>query len=348
MLVDIVRVVSACEACQRSKDHKHPVSPQPVRLSSRPWSIIGIDIVGPFPATNRNNEYIVTVVDHFTRYAEAWSTNDITSDAIASEFIKRIICRYGIPDILVSDRGSPFTSTLAAHIHRALHIKRIITTAYHPQSNGVVERFHGTLKRMLRAWAVDNQHDWNDLLPYALFAYNTSYHTVLQQTPHFINHGVTPRQPIDDVLPGTHIRSVNEGDSTDVHEYARELVDRLKSTYTHVQDILKAINIERSDTNMNLPSSSYNIGDLVYLHDPSNKKGVSAKLKIRWTGPYTVLERTSPLTYRIVHEGRSQTVNIDRLIRVRPVVQTDATDDVKASQVQLMHYDMLGIQQQQH
>lgn len=88
--------------------------------ATRPWQIIGIDVVGPLPTTNKGNVYIVDCVCHFTRYVEGWAVPSIDMISIAKAVIERIVCRYGLFETLVSDRGSVFVGSLAAHIIRTV------------------------------------------------------------------------------------------------------------------------------------------------------------------------------------------------------------------------------------
>jgi len=150
---DIIRYILNCEKCQRAK-RKSMLNqlPRPVSVTSRPFQHIGVDVVGPFPTSQKGNVYILTVVDHFTRWAEAIPMPEQTSKCIAENIIKHVICRHGLFDIMTSDNGSVFVSEIANYIYKELGIKRRRTTPHHPQSNGIPERFHDTMKTMLKIW----------------------------------------------------------------------------------------------------------------------------------------------------------------------------------------------------
>ena len=227
--------------------------------------------------------------------------------SIAKAVIEKIVCRYGLFDTMVSDRGSVFVGSLAAHIYKALRIHRVKTTAYHPQSNGIIERFHETLKMTLKLWSHEVSDEWDDLLPFAIFAYNTAFHTGLQEVPFYLNHGYDAKLPIDAVL-GT--PSDNYGD---VHWYAAELVDKLKHVHARVKEILQEVNQQRDESALMAKILNLKVGDEVFLYDPSNKKGESSKLKKRWLGPYKVLERKSPTVYVINKDGHADSVAVERL-----------------------------------
>jgi transposase InsO family protein len=168
------------------------------------------------------NVYILTVVDHLTRYAEAFAMAEADTKTISNIIIKHIICRHGLFDVMVSDQGGPFVSALAKYIYTQLGIEQKITTAYHPQANGVTERFNGTLKQLLKVWCNEEQDDWDDLLHYAVFVYNTNYHRVVQEVPFFAKEGRMPKLPLDIII------GKESEKYSDVHQYADELVQRLR------------------------------------------------------------------------------------------------------------------------
>lgn len=141
----------ACIPCQNSKIHKHIKTPlQQFGIPHRRFDHIHVDTVGPLPPSN-GFTYLFTIVDRFPRWPEAIPLNDITSATCAQALTFHWIARFGIPIDLSSDRGAQFTSQLWTSIAQLLGIELHHTTAYHPQSNGLVERFHRHLKAALRA-----------------------------------------------------------------------------------------------------------------------------------------------------------------------------------------------------
>jgi transposase InsO family protein len=125
---------------------------------------------------------------------------DQTMDTIAHVLLKEVIARYGTPQQLLSDRGSSFTGNLIRTIYKILGTKKIFTTAYHPQTNGAVERFNSTLKNML-AMYVNNTHDnWEEYLTLVTYAYNSTPHTTTGYSPFHLLFGRKPFHPIDTVV----------------------------------------------------------------------------------------------------------------------------------------------------
>ena len=341
MQADIIRYVSQCDTCQRVKRAQRRTAPQAVRLATRPWQIICIDVTGPLPISKHNNEYIVDVIDTYTRYVEGWAVPEINMVSIANAVIERIICRYGLFEVMVSDRGSVFVGQLASHIYRALKIKRVITTAYHPQSNGIIERFHATLKTTLKVWSVETGSEWDELLPYAIFAYNTAYHTVIQEIPHFLNHGYDARLPIDTVI------NTKSDEYNDIHQYAVALVEKLQLTQRRVREILKEINHQRKESEMLAQRLNIQVGERVMMYDPTTTPGESSKLKVRWQGPYTVLERPTPVTYIINQNGQRYTAHVERLKRYIANNDDNNDNDSYTAQLEKLNNELEMIKQTQ-
>ena len=122
---------------------------RPVDIVIEPFKKIAIDIVGELPRTTTGYRYILTMVDYATRYPEAIPLRSTSSKAVADALI-HYFSRVGIPDEIVSDQGSNFVSKVMAQLYEQLGITKIKTSVYHPEANGLVERFNGTLKSMLK------------------------------------------------------------------------------------------------------------------------------------------------------------------------------------------------------
>ena len=155
-----------CIACQKSKIQRHvksPVTPYP--LTNARFQHINIDIVGPLPSS-QGHRYLLTMVDRFTRWPEAVPLKDATAHSCAQVFLATWISRFGIPAHLSSNRGPQFTSAIWASLYHALDILLHHTTAFHPQANGLVERFHRHLKSALMARSTGP--DWVAELPWVL------------------------------------------------------------------------------------------------------------------------------------------------------------------------------------
>ena len=129
---------------------------------------------GSLPHTQRGNRFILTICDYATRYPEAIPLSNTEAVQIARE-LAGVFARVGVPDEILTDQGPNFMSSLLQELYRLLQIKRIRTTPYHPQTDGFVERFNGTLKAMLRKFVNWSQKDWDEYLPYLLLRITRSH-----------------------------------------------------------------------------------------------------------------------------------------------------------------------------
>ncbi len=311
MLSDVVLYVKTCNKCQQQRKRVKLAPSLPVTIPHGPWQHVGVDITGPFPVTSRGNQYILVIMDHFTRWAEAFAIADQTTETIANILLSNIICRYGLFRRIVSDRGSSFVSKLSAHIYLLLGIKHVTTTAYHPQSNGIVERFNGTLKVTLSMWVNEQHGDWDLLLPFALFAYNVSVHRILHESPFYLTYGRDAKLPIDYIVTTT--TSSEDVGSDNVQEYASAMIKRLKDVHQRVTDILNSINEDREKDLQNKTITDIVVGDQVWLYNQKGEIGKSRKLIRRWLGPYIVVEQKSPVNYLIEKDDKRQVVHVNRL-----------------------------------
>ncbi|XP_069139202.1 uncharacterized protein [Argopecten irradians] len=195
---DVVRYCRSCDVCQRTvpkgRVTKAPLGSMP--LIDTPFKRIAVDLVGPLqPATDRGNRYILTVVDYATRYPEAVALKGIETERVAEALVD-LFSRVGVPSEMLTDQGAQFTSEMMREVSRLLSIRRLTTTPYHPMCNGLVERFNGTLKQMLRRMCSERPRDWDKYLSALLFAYREVPQESLGFSPFELLYGRTIRGPM--------------------------------------------------------------------------------------------------------------------------------------------------------
>ena len=143
------------------------------------------------------NKYILTFVAHFTRYCFAISLAEEAAERVAYELVHKIILQYGTPQNLLSDQGTQFLSKVIQETCRLMKIKILQTTAFHPQSNRICERFHRTLINMMSYFVNKEAQNWHKCSPYAVLAYRTTPHMVTGYSPHYLMYGQELRLPIE-------------------------------------------------------------------------------------------------------------------------------------------------------
>ena len=167
MRTDIVNWSQGCLTCATrgvGRKLKPPLTPIP------PFDRVGVDII-QYTKSSKGNQYAVVFVDYLTKWPEVFPVRDQTAPTIAKLLVENIICRHGVPNQLLSDRGANF---LYKEVYSLMGVKKLNTTAYHPQTDGLVERFNRTLTEMLSKSVKRNGRDWDQHISYVLFAYRTS------------------------------------------------------------------------------------------------------------------------------------------------------------------------------
>ena len=176
-----------CVVCQSWCKGPIPIAPLTSIPTLEPFGIVGVDVL-QMPRTRSGKQYVVVFVDRFTKWPEAYAMSNQEALTIAKLLVEQIVLTHGVPRQLLSDRGANFTSTLMSEVYRLLGVK-IYTTAYHPQTDGTVERFKRTLLDMLAKMSCKDPKGWNNFLPYALFSYRTTPHCSTQMSPYKLMFG---------------------------------------------------------------------------------------------------------------------------------------------------------------
>jgi len=203
-----------------------------------PFKRVAIDLVGEiFPASSRGHRYILTVVDFATRYPEAVALKNISTTVVAEALVS-IFAGVGIPDKVLSDQGTQFTSKLMKEVGRLLSMKQLTTTPYHPQCNGLVERFNGTLKSMLKRMCSERPPDWDRCINALLFAYREAPQESLGFAPFEMLYGRSVKGPLR-ILRQLWTREQSDPEVRTTYQYILDLRNRLQETWKVANEELR-------------------------------------------------------------------------------------------------------------
>ena len=242
MDADIKLYIRQCSQCNKTKDPtKKPKARLRKYLVGYPLDRIAVDIMGPLPLTKDKNKYILVIGDYFTRWMEAYSLPSQHTENIAQKLVHEFISRFGTPFEIHSDQGRNFESKLFKEVLKLLEIKKTRTTAYRPSSNGLIERFNGTLGRMIRKFVDRNKNNWDKYLSLLLAAYRASPHPATGYTPNMLMFGREVNIASDILFPFP-----RPEEPSDVHEYVSELRDKLEECYHVARKNLKSA-VERQE-----------------------------------------------------------------------------------------------------
>ncbi|CAJ0968257.1 unnamed protein product [Ranitomeya imitator] len=251
--------------------------------------MVGMDFVVGLPKS-RGCTIIWVITNHFSKMVHLVPLPRLPSArALAALFIKHIFRLHGMPDKIVSDRGPQFASRFWRELCHLLSIELNLSSTYHPETNGLVERANQTLVTYLRHFVSARQDDWASLLSWAEFALNNSVADSTGQTPFLLNYGQHPRVPVP--MP------VSSADSR-VADWAVEAWD----IWDRTQDAIRASKERmRSSTDAHRrPAPTFAPGDLVWLSARNIRLRVeSTKFAPRYLGPFKVLEQVNPVVYRL-------------------------------------------------
>eukprot|EP00731_Ephydatia_muelleri_P016088 Em0009g512a len=288
MYTDVLQFCRSCPECAIATGGGRPVklllSPIPVQ---RPFQIFGVDLM-ELPATSQGNKYVVVFQDFFSKWPLVFPVPDQKSERIVKLLADEIIPFCGVPEALLSDRGTNLLSHLMLDVCRALGIQKLNTTAYHPQCDGMVERFNRTLKTALRKHAAKFGNQWDRYLSGVLWAYRNTPHDSTGEKPSYLLFGIDCRAPLESsLLP------VENLTPSSVSDYREELLLSLSSARKLACDaIQKAQCRYKKGYDKHARPTTHKIGDWILIKFPHEESGKNRKLSHPWHGPYRLLSCT--------------------------------------------------------
>ncbi|GFT52156.1 retrovirus-related Pol polyprotein from transposon 17.6 [Trichonephila clavipes] len=232
----------------------------PIPPAIAPFHRIGIDF-GRFPKSAHGNKWIIVCTDYSTQYAITKALPTAEVDEIAKFLLEEIVLRHGAPRVIITDRGAVFRSRLVSSLVDLCNIDHRFTTAYHPQTNGLTERFNKTLADMLSMYVDVEQKNWDEILPFVTFAYNTAKQETTGFTPFYLLHGREAETTLDTMLPFC----PNDFDDNNITKIAARAEESRQLARVHT---LRAQDKDRRRYDSKHQMVSYAPGDLVWVYTP--------------------------------------------------------------------------------
>jgi hypothetical protein len=283
--------VQHCTKCQQNKTLPYTQGQlQPLQLPTQRWESISLDLVTGLPRTTSGYDAILTVVDRFSRMVHFIpTTKTCTAPQVAQLLLDNIVKLHGIPSSVVSDRDPRFaTSHFIKSLWDLTGTKLKTSTAYHPQTDGLTERYNRTLEQTLRMYVQPNGKNWDKLLSMCEFALNNTYHSSIDCTPFYLNYGFHPRTPTTIDLPS---RS---------NTASKEFLQNLQHLHQHaLQCMKKARDYMQSQHNKHHKPRDYQVGDYVLLKTTNLHLPGPRKFIPRYVGPFQILHKFGTQAYQL-------------------------------------------------
>ena len=302
------RCTNCCTYFRGRLPRSAPLQPM---LTGAPFERLHVDLTGPHVRSRRGSLYIVTCVDPFTKWAEAFPAPNKEAATVARILVEQVICRFGSPLAILSDRGKEVDGQLMSEICGLLDVDKMRTTAYEPSTNAAVERFHRTMNCMLGRMVEENQRDWDTMLPYVMAAYRSSRHESTQYTPNYLMLGREVYAPVDIVYGCPEAPPQSNYD-----DYADELEERLKRAYSFVRGHLKkAAERNKRYYDLRVRPQKYHVGDWVYCYLSRRVQGRQEKWCRKFSGPFLVTKVPGPVNVVLQRSKKTKPfcVHIDKV-----------------------------------
>ncbi|KAG1136673.1 hypothetical protein G6F37_012204 [Rhizopus arrhizus] len=309
---DVRKYCTSCQECQVLKGSKTHKYQEGSTNGSFPFQRVALDFWGPLPETTNGYKYILVALDTYTKFVELYPVYPTSGEDVAKTFYNNFILKHGVPQEVLQDNGPPFSGLFHSQPTNLLGADNLFTPAYHPQSNGMVERFMATLRRMILTYTDQEniKNEWHKSLRLIQFVYNNTMHSTTGFTPFYLVHGRHPR---------THLVTANEGMVYEYYqsppqEYAIKLQEKLNCAF----DLVDTFMVKKYT---NIQDNPYKIGQVILLFNQAlSTKKKPRKLMFDWIGPYNIIKIRSKSTMDIqdkhsmkivynIHISRTKTFN---------------------------------------
>uniref|UniRef100_H3BXP7 Gypsy retrotransposon integrase-like protein 1 n=1 Tax=Tetraodon nigroviridis TaxID=99883 RepID=H3BXP7_TETNG len=304
---DVARYCRSCHWCQVSGKPNQIILPAPlypIPVVGEPFEPVLIDCVGPLPRTKAGNKFLVTVMCATTRFPEVFPVRKITTPVVVKA-LTTFFSLFGLPRVVQSDQGSNFMSKIFAQVLKELDIEHCHSSAYHPESQGVLERFHQTLKTMLRTYCLEFEKDWDEGVHLQMFAIREVVQESLGFSPSELVFAHTVRGPLNLLKE----KWMCEESEQNILDYVSKFRFKLRRAGEIAQENLKSAT-----------ARSFEPGEkvLVLLPIPGSS------LQARYSGPYLVEKKVGDRDYLIATPDRRRRSRLCHVNMLKPYVEREA------------------------
>ena len=308
MRMDLREFIKNCDLCQKTTHAKHKqiAHLQPI-LPIRPLELVTSDIMGPLKETPRKNKYVLSIIDHFTKFVQLYAIENIEAKTVAQQFVK-YIASTGMPENILSDQGTQYESQLFEELCAILDVNRLHTTSYHKECDGISERLFRTIQKMLKCLVNANHDDWDNLLPLVSIAYNSCVHATTNFPPYELMFGRRMKLPLDMIFKQPDIEV-----PVNINEYAFKVRENSRQMFeVATQNRNKRMAIIKTCYDRKVTAAPFEIDDLVLVLNQYLEKDQCKKFKYNYRGPYVVKAILNKVDYILAPRGGGKRITVHR------------------------------------
>ncbi|XP_014912289.1 uncharacterized protein LOC106962397 [Poecilia latipinna] len=292
---DVASFCKSCPQCQKTSTRFAARAPlQPLPIINTPFERLGMDVVGPVEKSKSGNRFMLVITDYATKYPEVFPLKSVKAKTVAFCLVQ-FFSRVGFPKEILTDQGTNFMSKLLKDVYKLIGIRGLRTTPYHPQTDGLTERFNQTLKNMLRKFINEAGSDWDQWLPYLLFAYREVPQASTGFSPFELLFGHEVRGPL------ALLKERWEGEKpvkepVNTISYVLQMREKLEKMTSLAKEHMR-VSQQKQKTwyDQTAHVRSFEPGQKVLVLQPTD----NSKFLAQWQGPYEVVQKLGPTTYKI-------------------------------------------------
>ena len=293
MIADIRNHINSCLPCAQNnhRRQKPPGKLKPIPPPDGIWKLLSMNFHGPItPASRRGNRYIISLTDVLSKFVITKAVRDCSAATTVNFLTNDVILRYGTPTCILTDNGTHFTAQVTNNLFQKLGVTHLYTTAYHPQTNGQIERFNATMDGKISALCNEQRTNWDEMLQFVTFNYNSSIHATTKHTPFEMMHGRQATLPFDQQQVLISL--------TQDSEHGRKLKDYLeKLTGEARKNILKSQQQYKTRYDLHRQELTLKINDLILV----KTRNARNKFDIRYEGPFRIIKQLGSKTFIVQH-----------------------------------------------
>ena len=314
---DVSDYVRSCVSCAQNKASHLTAADvlHPLPIPARRWETISLDFVGPLPKTPSGHDFLLNVVDKFSKAVHLIAcTKEVTAAEVAQLVYDQVVRLHGFPEAIISDRDTRFTSHFWRALWKLSGTQLAMSSSYHPQTDGQTENVNRVVQDILRSYVKNDRKDWDRHLTAVEIAINSSRHASTGYTPHFLNHNQEMRLPFGIALKETM-------ESVQVPAAVTAMTDMAANDETARTRMAEAQAQQEKAANRHRRAEDYEVGEQVMLNT-KHLTGYKHKLACRFIGPFEVVATsTGTVTLDLPADMRiHDVVNVDRVKRYTPSV----------------------------